>query len=99
MKADLHDLLWEAARVGFAEGVNLPADIAEQKYTFVLEKQPPEGTSSMRRDLDAGRPLESDAFTGSVIRRAERLGIDVPVSRRYHAALQEAVRAQSVSHN
>ena len=99
MKADLHALLWEAARVGFAEGVNLPADIAEQKYTFVLEKQPPEGTSSMRRDLDAGRPLELDAFTGSVIRRAERLGIDVPVSRRYHAALLEAVRAQSVSRN
>lgn len=90
MREELHALLWEAARVGFAEGVNLPEDIAEQKYHFVLEKQPPEGTSSMRRDLDAGRPLETDAFTGSLIRRAERLGIDVPVSRRCHAALEKA---------
>jgi len=86
LRQDAHDLLTEANRVAAAEGVDLPT-IVEEKYAFMMEKQPPEATSSMARDMAAGRPLEYDTFSGAVIRKAERHGIDVPVTRCYHEGL------------
>jgi 2-dehydropantoate 2-reductase len=41
----------------------------------------------MQRDMMQGRPSELDAQVGAVIRRAERLGLDVPIHRMIYAAL------------
>jgi 2-dehydropantoate 2-reductase len=38
--------------------------------------------TSMQRDQAAGRPLELDALGGALLRRADRVGIDMPVTRR-----------------
>jgi 2-dehydropantoate 2-reductase len=38
--------------------------------------------TSMQRDQAAGRPLELDALGGALLRRAEKAGIDTPVTRR-----------------
>ena len=91
MKADLHALLSEAYQAGTADGIAVPSDFVEQKYDYVIHHQPPDGTSSMKRDVDAGRPIELDAFTGTVLRLAEKHGIDVPVTRQYHDALVQMV--------
>ena len=95
MRADLHALLSEAYQAGMAEGIDLPPDLVETKYSYVINNQPPNGTSSMKRDVDAGRPIELDAFTGTVIRLAEKHGFDVPVIRAYHEALERMVSAYS----
>lgn len=49
--------------------------------------------SSMQRDQAAGRPLEIDALGGAFLRRAGRVGIDVPVTR----GLIEEIEARRVS--
>ena len=88
---DARALLTEAAEVAAAEGVALPADTVEQKYRFITQTQADTATSSMRRDVEAGRPTEKDAFTGAVIRKASLHGIPVPVTERYHRELEKTV--------
>ena len=46
--------------------------------------------SSMLDDLTLGRANELDYLQGEIVRRAERLGIDVPVTRAVMAATSEA---------
>ena len=87
LKADAFALLSETTAVARACGVSLPADLAEQKCAFMMEGQAPGATSSMRRDMDAGRQTEIDAFTGSVLRKAQQYGLQAPVTRAYHEAL------------
>jgi 2-dehydropantoate 2-reductase len=52
---------------------------------------PPELTTSAARDAEAGRRTELDAITGSVVRAAARLGVDVPVL----SALHEEARCRA----
>jgi 2-dehydropantoate 2-reductase len=49
----------------------------------------PEGKTSMQQDVEAGRKTEVELFAGTVLRLAEKHGIDVPVNR----ALYEEIRA------
>jgi 2-dehydropantoate 2-reductase len=80
----LHD---EVVAVAAAEGVALDhaASWANAVATY-------EGTgahyTSMATDLIAGRRTEIDAITGEVVRRAERLGVDVPTARAVVALLR-----------
>ncbi len=92
MKKDVHSLLEEAYRAGIAEGVSLPEDLVEVKYNYVIHNQPEDGTSSMARDVEAHRPIELDAFTGTVLRISSRHGIPAPVTREYHEALSAMTR-------
>lgn len=89
LRRDLWDLLSEAYQVGLAQGVSLPKDLVETKFHFMMEKQPPDATSSMRRDVEAGRPTEYDAFTGAILRKAKVFHIPVPVTERYHRELAQ----------
>jgi 2-dehydropantoate 2-reductase len=49
--------------------------------------------SSMQKDAEAGRAIELDAIGGAVLRAAARAGIDVPVTARLVAELQQRHRA------
>jgi 2-dehydropantoate 2-reductase len=75
---DLIGLVREVAAVASADGA--PTD-PETVLRFI-DSVPASMESSMQRDAAAGRPLELDALGGALIRRAERHGIDVPVTRR-----------------
>ncbi len=44
--------------------------------------------TSMLQDLEAGRPLEIDALTGSVVELADRLDVPVPYLRTLYAAVK-----------
>ena len=48
-----------------------------------------DATSSLQRDLAAGRPAEIDTFSGYLVREAKRLGVAVPVSEKMYGLLQE----------
>lgn len=59
-------------------GIALPDDIVDTA-TGLMDRQAPDVTSSLQRDILAGRPSELDAWTGAVVRLAERAGRTAPV--------------------
>ncbi len=83
-------LAHEAAAVARASGIALPcADPVAYAESVMRETAP--NRSSMLRDLECGKRTESDAIAGTIVRRADALGIAVPHAR---AALDE-VRART----
>lgn len=61
------------------------------------EAMPARGTTSMQRDLVAGRPSELEAQVGSVVRRAAAHGVPVPAHEALHAVLRpQELRARAV---
>jgi 2-dehydropantoate 2-reductase len=60
-----------------ARGINLPANSVDTVMAFV-DALPEDATSSMQRDIAAGRPSELESQNGSVVRMARETGIEVP---------------------
>ena len=87
LQGDAYALISESYQVAMAEGISLSKNVVEEKFDFIMNKHAPDATSSMKRDMEAHRAIELDAFSGAVIRKAEKHGIKVPVTRRYHAEL------------
>jgi 2-dehydropantoate 2-reductase len=58
--------------------------VIERTLRFV-ESLPAEGTTSLQRDLEEGRPSELEAWNGAVVRLAREAAVDVPV----HAFIYE----------
>ncbi len=73
-------LVEEAAAVGRARGVPLPADLVEDRLALI-RGLPAGMRSSMLTDLLAGRRLELDWLLGAVVRLGEATGVPVPESR------------------
>ena len=78
--ASARQIMSEVVRVGQAEGAVLTAEHVEHALAW-LQSVPPESTTSMLQDRQAGRPVEYDAITGASVRAAGRHGLDVPLNR------------------
>lgn len=76
----LNELFTEIYDVGIASGVNLTPDTVE-KTMKAVDGFDYNATSSLTRDVMEGRPSEIEYQNGTVVRLAEKLGIDVPVNR------------------
>jgi 2-dehydropantoate 2-reductase len=76
----LADAMAEVAALAAARGVALPEGSVARTLEFV-DQQPAGSTSSLQRDVLAGRPSELDAWTGAVVRLAAESGVAVPVHR------------------
>jgi 2-dehydropantoate 2-reductase len=74
------DAMREAAAVGRAHGVRLPADFAEERMAFV-DTLPPTMTASLRLDLERGNPLEVEWLSGSVVELGAAAGVATPIHR------------------
>jgi 2-dehydropantoate 2-reductase len=74
------DLAREVLAVGRALGVNLPADFVDRQIPF-FDGWPPEMTSSMHHDLEAGRPLELQWLSGGVVELGAKAGVPTPMNR------------------
>ena len=72
------DAAEEAASVGRARGVRLPADIAAATLAQVAD-MPREGRPSMLEDLEAGRRLELPWLSGAVVRLGKEAGVATPL--------------------
>ncbi len=76
----------EALSVARASGVTLPGNPRE-----IVEPQvkdlPREGKPSMLEDLEAGRPLELDFLSGTVVRLGREHGVATPVHAMAYSAL------------
>jgi 2-dehydropantoate 2-reductase len=76
----------EAAAVGRARGVALPADTAGA-IAAQTRDMPPDGRPSMLEDLEAGRPLELAYLSGAVVRLGREAGVPTPFHATAHRAL------------
>ncbi|MBW1751037.1 MAG: 2-dehydropantoate 2-reductase, partial [Deltaproteobacteria bacterium] len=69
----------EAIAVARALQVTVADDALEN--VFAIAEATASNRSSMGQDADAHRPTEIDAINGYIVRRAEELGIEVPVNQ------------------
>jgi len=77
----------EVERLAHAEGVKIAADRVDQIPAY-LEGIPGTMRSSLLIDLAQGKKIEVEALLGSVVRRAERLGVPVPIMSTLYAVLK-----------
>lgn len=80
------EAIQEVARVGSADGVDLGGRAVEPVMELIAAL-PPSFKTSMQRDLERGRRIELDAFSGALIRAGRRLGVPTPVHETLHAVL------------
>jgi 2-dehydropantoate 2-reductase len=85
----LFDAFAEVDRVGRAEGVPLPVDLLERIATYV-DGVPASMRSSLLIDLSKGKRIEVEALQGSVVHRAARVGVEVPIMSTLYAVLRAA---------
>jgi 2-dehydropantoate 2-reductase len=78
LRARLVVALEEVAQIARAHGKDINTETISKTLAMV-DAQPAETTSSMQRDIMAGRPSELEAQTGAVVRFGQRTGIATPV--------------------
>jgi len=76
----------EVEAVARAVGVALPADIVGRTLA-TLDSVTPSGTSSLQRDIAAGKRSELDEWTGAVVRLGARAGVLTPLHDFLYASL------------
>lgn len=81
----------ETAKVAKALGISQPEDIVERsmKIMWVMKD---EGTSSLKRDIQAGVTSEVEMFGGEICRLAAACGVKVPVSCKAYEALKRKIQ-------
>ncbi|MCW8921428.1 MAG: 2-dehydropantoate 2-reductase, partial [Sedimenticola sp.] len=77
----------ETEAVARAVGIPLPEDIIARTWAFIQALEPT-GTSSLQRDIAAGRPSELDAWNGAVVRIGRRHSVATPTHDLIVSALQ-----------
>jgi 2-dehydropantoate 2-reductase len=82
----------EIYTLAHARGINLPPDSIDTVMRAV-DALPEDATSSMQRDIAAGKPSELDSQNGAVVRMAHETGIEVPT----HTLIYETLKPQEES--
>ncbi len=77
----------EIATIAEAEGVRLAPD-AKAEALAILQSFPPDVVASMRQDLDAGRRLELEGISGTIVRLGRKHGLPTPVHDVAYACLK-----------
>ena len=78
--------LEEMAQVARARAIPLSEDIVAQTLA-VLDTLPPHGTSSLQRDIAAGKRSELEAWPGAVVRLGGEAGVATPFHAFLYASL------------
>lgn len=81
----MRNLMREAGAAAAADEVEFSPHELEAVFQWIKGIDPI--TPSMLADAQRGKPLELDAITGAVLRRAGLLGIEVPVTATLHHVL------------
>ena len=85
-RARLIAALQEVAAISRANGMDFRDEIV-QRTLASLDALPAETTSSMQRDIVAGRPSELEAQTGAVVRFGRKTGVPTPIHDSIYAEL------------
>lgn len=86
-RAQMLSAMQEIYALAHARGVKLPPDSVATVMAAV-DALPADATSSMQRDIAAGKPSELEAQNGAVVRMAQESGLDVPT----HALIYQTLR-------
>lgn len=81
-------LLSESCLVARTLGIHIADDLEEDLYERLIHKTVPTGTSSLKKDMAAGRENELETFSGSLVRMAAELRIPVPVSEEFYLGMK-----------
>jgi 2-dehydropantoate 2-reductase len=76
----MQELLNEIYELALKEGIKLEENIVERMLQFI-DTLPYDSGSSLSRDVMEGRPSEIEYQNGTVVRLAEKNGIETPVNR------------------
>lgn len=87
VRAQFLEACREIERVARAEGVSVASDVVERVTTYV-PGIPGTMRSSLLIDLSQGKRIEVEALQGSVVRRAARAGLPVPIMSTLYALLK-----------
>jgi 2-dehydropantoate 2-reductase len=90
------DLARETARVATAAGVPMTEENGVSAWRDVATRLGATITS-MRQDIEAGRPTEIEAINGAVAREGRRLGVDTPVNEAITLLMNAVTGARSAS--
>lgn len=82
----------EVCTVGRARGVKIPDDTVDRAMAG-LDSLPADGTSSMQRDIMAGRPSELEEKNGAVVRLGRAIGVETPINDFIYRSLLPQERA------
>ena len=82
-------LVREAEQVALAKGVAIKKEHTDAIIDRFYHGYADNATSSLQRDIRAGRRSEADVFSGYIVREAEKYGISVPVSSRMYEKLKQ----------
>ena len=85
-RALLERCVEEIALVARARGIALRDDVVPRTMA-AIDAITPDGTSSLQRDIAAGRRSELDAWTGAVVRLGAEAGVATPAHAFLYAAL------------
>lgn len=86
-RAHMLNAMEEIYALAHAQGVKLPSD-SVAKVMAAVDGLPEDATSSMQRDIAAGKPSELDSQNGAVVRMARDAGLDAPT----HTLIYETLR-------
>ena len=89
-RAQMLSAMEEIYTLAHARGVKLPPD-SVAKVMAAIDGLPEDATSSMQRDIAAGKPSELESQNGSVVRMARESGVDVPTHTLIYETLKPAV--------
>lgn len=92
VKAKQHeDLIWEAYSVAKAKNVNVEKADAQAIVDRFYNEFKDDATSSLQRDVVAGRKTELETFCGYLVKEGKRLGLSMPVTELMYEALLERI--------
>ena len=86
-RAQMLSAMEEIYALAHARGVKLPSD-SVAKVMAAIDALPEDATSSMQRDIAAGKPSELESQNGAVVRMARETALDVPT----HTLIYETLR-------
>lgn len=89
LAAEYEALVREAYAVSQAKGIHITPAEADKIINRFYTGYADDATSSLMRDVAAGKRAELDTFSGYIVREAEKYGIAAPVSQKMYAGLKE----------
>jgi 2-dehydropantoate 2-reductase len=96
IRAQFLDACREVERVARAEGVQVAPDVVDRIAGYV-GAIPGSMRSSLLIDLAQGKRIEVEALQGSVVRRAARVGVPLPIMSTLYAVLKPFAEGTSPS--
>ena len=80
----------EVEALAQAKGIRLAPDVVDKTLKLV-DGLDPQVTTSMQRDVAAGRPFELEAFSGAIMRAGREAGVATPLHAAMYALLLPAL--------